>query len=133
MDYRDDRNKISNEVEQYSGNRENLKVDEQTKLQKTSTEHVKRQDSSCSSTNYERNQNEEARNFQRKSPTHEEQKGVSMFATMKKSFDSSSQLRLDTYKKRSGTTDLGKDYEKLMCALLALKFSTSDIVTDFEM
>jgi hypothetical protein len=52
---------------------------------------------------------------------------------MKKSFDTSSQLRLDTYKKRSGTADLGKDYEKLMCALLALKFSTSDIVTDFEM
>jgi hypothetical protein len=133
MDYGDDRNQISNEVEQHCGNRENLKVDEQTKLQKTCTEHVKRQDSSCSSTNYERNQNEEARNFQRKSATHEEEKGVSMFATMKKSFDTSSQLRLDTYKKRSGTADLGKDYEKLMCALLALKFSTSDIVTDFEM
>jgi ankyrin repeat protein len=52
---------------------------------------------------------------------------------MKKSFDTSSQLRLDTYKKRSGTTNLGKDYEKLMCALLALKFSTNDIVADFEM
>jgi hypothetical protein len=55
------------------------------------------------------------------------------FATKKKSFDSSSQLRFDTYKKRAGTTNLGKDYEKLMCALLALKFSTSDIVADFEM
>jgi hypothetical protein len=55
------------------------------------------------------------------------------FATKKKSFDSSSQLRFDTYKKRAGSTDLGKDYEKLMCALFALKFSTSDIVADFEM
>jgi ankyrin repeat protein len=55
------------------------------------------------------------------------------FATKKKSFDSSSQLRFDTYKKRAGSTGLGKDYEKLMCALFALKFSTSDIVADFEM
>jgi hypothetical protein len=55
------------------------------------------------------------------------------FPTKKKSIDSSSQLRFDTYKKRAGTTDLGKDYEKLMCALFALKFSTSDIVADFEM
>jgi ankyrin repeat protein len=55
------------------------------------------------------------------------------FATTKKCFGSSSQLRFDTYKKRAGTTDLGKEYEKLMCALLALKFSTSDIVVDFEM
>jgi hypothetical protein len=38
-----------------------------------------------------------------------------------------------TYKKRSGTGDQGRDYEKLMCALFALKFSTSDIVADFEM
>jgi hypothetical protein len=42
-------------------------------------------------------------------------------------------FRFDSYKKRAGTTDLGKDYEKLMCALFALKFSTSDIVADFEM
>jgi hypothetical protein len=56
------------------------------------------------------------------------------FATKKKSFDSSTQLRFDTYdEKRSGTGDQGKEYEKLMCALLALKFSTSDIVADFEM
>jgi ankyrin repeat protein len=55
------------------------------------------------------------------------------FATKKKSFDSSGQLRFDTYEKRAGTIDLGKEYEKLMCALLALKFSTSDIVADFEM
>jgi ankyrin repeat protein/energy-coupling factor transporter ATP-binding protein EcfA2 len=53
--------------------------------------------------------------------------------TEKKSFDSSSQLRFDTYEKRPGTTNFGNDYEKLMCALLALKFSTSDIVADFEM
>jgi hypothetical protein len=70
MDKRDDRNKISNEVEQYCGNKEKLKVDEQIKLQKTCTEHVKPQDSPCSSTNYE--QNEEARNIQRNSATHEE-------------------------------------------------------------
>jgi ankyrin repeat protein/anti-anti-sigma regulatory factor len=55
------------------------------------------------------------------------------FATTKKCFDSSSHLQFDTYKKRAGTTDLGKDYEKLMCALFALKFSTSAIVADFEM
>jgi hypothetical protein len=55
------------------------------------------------------------------------------FATKKNPLDSPSQLRFDTYKKRAGTTNLGKDYEKLMCALLALKFSTSDIVADFEM
>jgi ankyrin repeat protein len=55
------------------------------------------------------------------------------FATKKNPLDSPSQLRFDTYKKRSGTTDLGKDYEKLMCALLALKFSISPIVADFEM
>jgi ankyrin repeat protein/energy-coupling factor transporter ATP-binding protein EcfA2 len=54
-------------------------------------------------------------------------------ATEKKSFDSSSQLRFDSHKKRAGTTDLGKNCEKLMCALFALKFSTSDIVADFEM
>ncbi|KAJ3619702.1 hypothetical protein MTP99_005362 [Tenebrio molitor] len=89
------------------------------------------QDSPYSSRNYE--QNEEGRNLQRKSAAPEKQKGVSMFATKKKSFDPSGQLRFDTYKKRSGTTDLGKDYEKLMCALFALKFSTSDIVADFEM
>jgi ankyrin repeat protein len=55
------------------------------------------------------------------------------FATTKKCFGSSSHLQFDTYKKRAGTTDLGKEYEKLMCALLALKFGTSDIVADFEM
>jgi ankyrin repeat protein len=55
------------------------------------------------------------------------------FATKKKSFGSSSQLRLDTYKKRSGIVDQGKEYEQLMCAILALKFSTSGIVADFEM
>jgi ankyrin repeat protein/ABC-type transporter Mla MlaB component len=54
-------------------------------------------------------------------------------AIKRKSFDSSSQLGFNTYKKRAGTTDLDKDYEKLMCALFALKFSTSDIVADFEM
>jgi ankyrin repeat protein len=55
------------------------------------------------------------------------------FATEMNSIDSSSELRFDTYEKRNGTTDQGKDYEKLMCALFALKFSTSDIVADFEM
>jgi ankyrin repeat protein len=55
------------------------------------------------------------------------------FAAKEKSIDSSTQLRFDTYKKRPGTTDFGKDYEKLMCAIFALKFSTSDIVADFVM
>jgi hypothetical protein len=58
---------------------------------------------------------------------------LAKIATEKKSFDSSSQLRFDSHKKRAGTTDLGKNCEKLMCALFALKFSTSDIVADFEM
>jgi ankyrin repeat protein len=55
-------------------------------------------------------------------------------ATMKNPLDSRRQLhQFETYKKRSGTGDQGKEYEKLMCTLLALKFSTSDIVADFEM
>ncbi|XP_068913159.1 uncharacterized protein [Tenebrio molitor] len=127
MDDKDTANKICNEMEEHCDNKEKLKVDEQIELQKKCTE----QDSPCSSTTYEHN--EEARNFQKKTATHEKQKGVSMFPTKKKSFDPSGQLRFDTYEKRSGTTDLGKDYEKLMCALFALKFSTSDIVADFEM
>jgi hypothetical protein len=127
MDDKDTANKICNEMEEHCDNKEKLKVDEQIELQKKCTE----QDSPCSSTTYEHN--EEARNLQKKTAIHEKQKGVSMFATKKKSFDPSGQLRFDTYEKRPGTTDLGKDYEKLMCALFALKFSTSDIVADFEM
>ncbi|RZC42084.1 Ankyrin repeat domain containing protein, partial [Asbolus verrucosus] len=38
-----------------------------------------------------------------------------------------------TYKKRGGTSDRGKEYQWLQCAYYALKFSTSDDVTDFEM
>jgi ankyrin repeat protein len=38
-----------------------------------------------------------------------------------------------TYDKRSGTTDLGKQYEYLMCAFYGLRFATSDHVVDFEM
>jgi hypothetical protein len=75
MDNKDNPNKVSNEVEQDCNNEEKLKVDEQIKLQKKCIEQVKPQDSPCSSTNYE--QNEKAGNFQRKSATHEEQKGVS--------------------------------------------------------
>jgi hypothetical protein len=55
------------------------------------------------------------------------------FTPVKMSLDSSSQLRFDNYPKRAGTTNQGKDYEILMCALFALKFSTNDIVADFEM
>jgi ankyrin repeat protein len=55
------------------------------------------------------------------------------FATKKKSFDPSSPLHFDTYPKRRGTRNFGNEYEKLMCALLALEFSTSDIVEDFKM
>jgi hypothetical protein len=76
MDNREGRNKISNEMEQRRNNKRKLKVDEQIKLQKKCTEKVKQQDSSCSSINYEHN--EENRNLPRKSATHEEQKGVSM-------------------------------------------------------
>jgi ribonuclease HI len=76
---------------------------------------------------------EEAQKFCRMSDPHEKQKKVYTLAIKRKSFDSSSQLGFNTYKKRAGTTDLDKDYEKLMCALFALKFSTSDIVADFEM
>jgi hypothetical protein len=76
MDNRDDRNKISNEMEQCCDNKEKLKVDEQIKFQQKCTKRVKRQHFSWSITNYEHN--EEARNFRRKSATHENQKGVSM-------------------------------------------------------
>ncbi|KAJ3652678.1 hypothetical protein Zmor_018622 [Zophobas morio] len=37
-----------------------------------------------------------------------------------------------TYPKRKGTVDFGRGYEYLTCALFALKFSTSDDVTDFR-
>ena len=37
-----------------------------------------------------------------------------------------------TYSKRKGTVDYGRGYEYLTCALFALKFSTSDDVTDFR-
>ncbi|RZC41502.1 Ankyrin repeat domain containing protein [Asbolus verrucosus] len=42
-------------------------------------------------------------------------------------------MTLATYKKRSGTSDRGRDYECLLCALYALRFSISDDVIDFEM
>jgi hypothetical protein len=76
MDNRDDRNKISNEMEQCCDNKEKLKVDEQIKFQQKCTKRVKRQHFSWSITNYEHN--EEAPNFRRKSATHENHKGVSM-------------------------------------------------------
>jgi O-phosphoseryl-tRNA(Cys) synthetase len=72
MDDKDTANKICNEMEEHCDNKEKLKVDEQIELQKKCTE----QDSPCSSTTYEHN--EEARNFQKKTATHEKQKGVSM-------------------------------------------------------
>jgi hypothetical protein len=46
---------------------------------------------------------------------------------------SSSQPRFDFYKKRNVTGEKGNYYQKMMCVLFALKFSTSDIVADFEM
>jgi hypothetical protein len=76
MDNRDDRNKTSDKMEQHCDNKEKLKVDEQIELQKKCTEQIKPQDSPCSSTNYEHN--EEARHMRRKSATHEKKKGVSM-------------------------------------------------------
>jgi hypothetical protein len=76
MDNKDDPNKISNKMEQYCKNNEKLKVDEQILLQKKRTEEVKQQDSPCSSSNYEHN--EETRDLRKKSATHEKQKGVSM-------------------------------------------------------
>jgi hypothetical protein len=72
MDDKDTGNKICNEMEEHCDNKEKLKVDEQIELQKKRTE----QDSPCSSTNYEHN--EEARNLQKKTATPEKQKGVSM-------------------------------------------------------
>jgi hypothetical protein len=62
-------------MEQHCDNKEKLKVDEQIELQKKCTEQMKPQDSPCSSTNYE--YNEEARDLRRKSTTHEKKKGVS--------------------------------------------------------
>jgi ankyrin repeat protein len=47
-------------------------------------------------------------------------------------FDSSSQLLPVTYKKVSGCSDQGWEYEKVMCALFALKLSISNSVADFE-
>jgi hypothetical protein len=43
------------------------------------------------------------------------------------------QPRFDFYKKRNVTGEEDNDYQKMMCVLFALKFSTSDIVADFEM
>jgi hypothetical protein len=43
------------------------------------------------------------------------------------------QPRFDSYKKRNVTGEEDNDYQKMMCVLFALKFSTSDIVADFEM
>jgi hypothetical protein len=69
MDNRDDRNKISNEVEQCCDNKEKLKVDEQIKLQNKFTKQVKRKYSASGSTD------EDARKFRRKSASHEKQEG----------------------------------------------------------
>jgi hypothetical protein len=46
---------------------------------------------------------------------------------------SSNQPRFDSYKKRNVTGEEDNDYQKMMCVLFALKFSTSNIVADFEM
>jgi hypothetical protein len=43
------------------------------------------------------------------------------------------QPRFDSYKKRNVTREEDNYYQKMMCVLFALKFSTSDIVADFEM
>jgi hypothetical protein len=43
------------------------------------------------------------------------------------------QPRFDSYKKRNVTGGADNNYQKMMCVLFALKFSTSDIVADFEM
>src|SRR5699024_1962417 len=40
---------------------------------------------------------------------------------------------LVTYDKRSGTNDLGKQYEYVMCGYYAVRFATSEYVEDFEM
>jgi hypothetical protein len=77
MDNKDNRNEISNELEQHCDNKESLKVDQQIKLQKKCTKQVKLQDSLCGSKlNYEHN--EEPRNLWSESATHEKQKGVPM-------------------------------------------------------
>ncbi|KAJ3619689.1 hypothetical protein MTP99_005349 [Tenebrio molitor] len=120
-----DPNKISNEMKQHCDNK--------GKLKKKCIKEVKQQDSPCSGRNYEHNGETPNLWKKRVTPEKQKEKGISMFVTTRKCFGSSSQLRFDSYKKRAGTTDLGKDYEKLMCALFALKFSTSDIVADFEM
>jgi hypothetical protein len=76
MDNKGNRNEITNEDGQCCGSKGKLKVDEQIKLQKKCTEEVKQQDSPCSSTNYEFN--EEVRNIRGKSAPHEKKKGVFM-------------------------------------------------------
>jgi hypothetical protein len=91
---------------------------------------MSRQHSPRSSRPYEHN--EETRNFPSTSDTHKNQKrGV----PTKKSSDCSIQPDFNSpiSKRREGTRHQGTEYEKLMCALLALKFSTSSIVTDFKM
>jgi ankyrin repeat protein len=42
-------------------------------------------------------------------------------------------VSLQTYKKRSGTSDRGKDYEWLLCAFYSIKFCTNVQVLDFEL
>ncbi|CAH1381357.1 unnamed protein product, partial [Tenebrio molitor] len=56
--------------------------------------------------------------------------GYESFATTRKCL---CQPRFDSYKKRNVTGEEDNDYQKMMCVLFALKFSTSDIVADFEM
>jgi hypothetical protein len=67
MDNRDDRNKISNGVEQCRDNKEKLRVDEQINLHNKLTKQVKRK--------YSGSTDEDARKFRRKSASHEKQKG----------------------------------------------------------
>ncbi|XP_068913163.1 ankyrin-3-like [Tenebrio molitor] len=56
--------------------------------------------------------------------------GYVSFATTRKCL---CQPRFDSYKKRNVTGGADNDCQKMMCVLFALKFSTSDIVADFEM
>ncbi|KAH0819682.1 hypothetical protein GEV33_003109 [Tenebrio molitor] len=74
----DNRNEISNELEQHCDNKESLKVDEQIKLQKKCTKQVKPQDYLCGSKlNMSIMRNLETYGA-RVLLTHEQQKGVPM-------------------------------------------------------
>ena len=47
--------------------------------------------------------------------------------------DTPKKQSLSTYDKRSGTNDLGKQYEYVMCGFYAVRFATNSNVSDFEM